>query len=43
VYQWGFASWLAPKNASLLFALCFTGLWLGLLLLLRWRNIVIKV
>ena len=31
IYQSLFASWLSPVNASLAFALCFVGLWYGIL------------
>jgi len=38
-----FASWLAPKNASLAFALSFVLLWLGILWVLDKRGIHFKV
>jgi predicted acyltransferase len=38
-----FASWLAPVNASLAFALCFVLVWLGLMWLLYRRGIFVKV
>jgi predicted acyltransferase len=38
-----FASWAAPINASLAFALCFVLLWLGLMAILYRRGIFIKV
>jgi len=38
-----FASWLSPINASLAFALAFVLLWLGLMWILYWRKIYIKV
>ena len=43
IYRSLFASWLAPRNASLLFAVCFVLLWLGILSLLRRRNIILKI
>ena len=38
-----FASWAAPINASLAFAVCFVLLWLGLMAILYRRGIFIKV
>ena len=38
-----FASWLPPKAASLLFALSFVMIWLGILALLQRRNIILKI
>ncbi len=38
-----FLSWLAPKNASLAFAVCFVLFWYLVLLLLQKRGIVFKV
>src|SRR4051812_42444955 len=38
-----FATWAAPVNASLAFALCFVLLWLGLMAILYRRGIFIKV
>jgi predicted acyltransferase len=38
-----FASWLAPVNASLAFAVCFVLVWLGLMWLLYRRGVFIKV
>jgi len=43
IYNHAFASWLAPNNASLAFAICFILLWLFLLWLLYRRNIIIKI
>lgn len=43
IYQAAFASWLPPRDASLAFALCFTGFWLLVLLALYRRNIIIRV
>ena len=43
VYKSLFASWAAPVNASLAFAVCFLLVWLGLMWLLYRRNIFIKV
>jgi predicted acyltransferase len=38
-----FASWASPINASLMFAVCFVLVWLGLMWILYRRNIFIKV
>jgi predicted acyltransferase len=38
-----FASWLAPRNASLAFALAFVGVWLAVLWVCYRRNIIFKV
>jgi predicted acyltransferase len=38
-----FASWLAPRNASLAFALTFVGVWAGLLWVAWRRNLILKV
>ena len=43
IYRNFFASWAAPVNASLAFALCFVLLWLGLMWVLYRRGIFIKV
>jgi predicted acyltransferase len=43
IYRTFFASWLAPMNASLAFALAFVAFWYGVLLLLQRRNILFKV
>jgi len=43
VYRELFASWLAPKNASLAFALAFVLVWLGILVVLDRRGIHFKV
>ena len=43
IYQAGFASWLAPENASLAFALAFVLFWYGILYLLYRRDIILKV
>ena len=43
VYQHFFASWLAPLNASLAYAVCFVLLWLGLMAILYKKKIYIKV
>ncbi|MFL5614749.1 MAG: acyltransferase family protein [Gemmatimonadaceae bacterium] len=43
IYQSLFASWLTAVNASLAFALCFVGLWFGILLVLYRRRIFLKV
>ena len=43
IYQSGFASWLAPENASLLFALCYVLFWLGVMAVLYRKRIILKV
>ena len=43
IYQTAFASWLAPLNASLAFALSFVAFWYGVLYLLHRRGIVFRV
>lgn len=43
VYREAFASWLAPKNASLLFAIAFVMLWYAILAVLYRRGVVVKV
>ena len=43
IYETAFASWLDPKDASLLFALCIVLLWLGILTLLYRKKIFLKV
>jgi predicted acyltransferase len=43
IYRTLFESWLAPRNASLAYGLCFVGLWYGLLRLLERRGIILKV
>jgi len=43
IYDVAFASWLAPKNASLAFALAFVGLWLAILWVAWRRNFIFKV
>ena len=43
LYQTLFSSWLAPRNASLAFALAFVLFWYGILYLLYRRNIILKV
>ncbi len=43
VYRGGFASWLAPRNASLGFAIGFVALWYGILRLLERRGVILKV
>ncbi|HMC55486.1 MAG TPA: DUF5009 domain-containing protein [Gemmatimonadaceae bacterium] len=43
IYRSVFASWLAPVNASLAFAVTFVLFWLGVLTVLYRRNIVLKV
>ncbi|MGQ0714739.1 MAG: acyltransferase family protein [Gemmatimonadaceae bacterium] len=43
IYDAAFASWLAPMNASLLYALCFVLLWFGILAVLHRKRIFLKV
>ncbi len=43
IYKNLFASWAAPLNASLLYAVCFVLLWLGLMTILYRKKIFIKV
>jgi predicted acyltransferase len=43
VYDAAFASWLAPRNASLAFALAFVGFWLAILWVAWRRNFIFKV
>ena len=43
MYDHWFASWLPPRNASLLFAICYVLLFLGLMWELYRRRIVIKL
>jgi predicted acyltransferase len=43
IYRGGFASWLAPRNASLAYALGFVALWYGILKLLERRGIIFRV
>jgi predicted acyltransferase len=43
IYQSLFGSWLSPVNGSLAFALCFVGLWYGILVVLYRRKIFLKV
>lgn len=43
IYRSMFASWLAPKNASLAFAICFVLLWLAILTVLYRKRIILKL
>lgn len=43
IYDAGFASWLAPMNASLLYALCFVAFWFAILWVLHRKGIFLKV
>jgi len=43
LYETLFASWLPPKDASLLFAACIMLVWLGILTILYRRKIFLKV
>ncbi|HEV8612204.1 MAG TPA: hypothetical protein VGQ73_01765, partial [Gemmatimonadales bacterium] len=42
-YRGAFASWLAPRNASLAYALAFVLLWYGILRILERRGIILRV
>ena len=43
IYRGAFASWLAPRDASLAFAICFVLFWYAMLRALERRGIVFKV
>jgi predicted acyltransferase len=43
IYSGLFASWLPPLRASLAFAIAFILLWLGLMWILYWRKIYIRI
>jgi predicted acyltransferase len=43
IFEGGFASWLTPHDASLLFAVSYVLLWLGIMWLFYRRNIFLKV
>ena len=43
IYDSAFASWLAPMNASLLYAVCFVLLWLAILGALHNKKVFLKV
>jgi predicted acyltransferase len=43
IYQTAFASWLAPLNASLMFAVSFVTFWYGVLYVLHRKGIVFRV
>ena len=43
IYDHAYASWLAPNNASLAFAISFILLWLFLMWLLFRKNVIIKI
>jgi predicted acyltransferase len=43
IFDHAFASWLAPVNASLAFALCFVAFWVGVMEVFYRRRIFIKV
>jgi predicted acyltransferase len=43
IYDSGFASWLAPMNASLLYALCFVAFWFAILWVLYRKGVFLKV
>ena len=43
IYKNFFLSWLAPLNASLLFAIAFVTLWLGIMSIFYYKRIFIKL
>jgi predicted acyltransferase len=43
IYQTFYASWLEPRNASLLFAITFVLVWFGILWVLYRRRIFVKL
>src|SRR5688572_32633933 len=43
IYEPVFASWLAPMNASLLYALCFVAFWFVILGILYRKGVFLKV
>ena len=43
IFRSVFASWLAPRNASLGYALCFVALWFLLLRVLERRGLMLRV
>ena len=43
IYQTFYASWLEPRNASLLFAITFVLVWLAILWVLYRRRIFVKL
>jgi predicted acyltransferase len=43
IYHQLFLSWAQPVNASLAYAIVFIMLWLGLMWILYWRRIIIKI
>jgi predicted acyltransferase len=43
IHDFAFASWLAPMNASLFYALCFVGVWFLILWLLHRKRVFLKV
>jgi predicted acyltransferase len=43
IYETGFAPFLAPRNASLAFALAFVLFWYGILYLLERRAVAFRV
>jgi predicted acyltransferase len=43
IYQAAFASWLAPRNASLAFAICFVLFWYVIVYVLYRKQIFLKV
>ncbi len=43
IFREGFASWLAPRNASLLYALAFVGVWYLILSFMQKRGMIVKL
>ena len=43
IYDAGFASWLAPMNASVLYAVCFVAFWFAILRALYKKGVFLKV
>ncbi len=43
IYRTAFGSWLAPRNASLAYAIAFVALWYGILRVLERKGVVLKV
>lgn len=43
IYEGAFASWLAPVNASLAYAVAFVAVWYGILLVLERKNLIFRL
>lgn len=43
IFREAFASWLTPRNASLLYALAFVGVWYGILSFMQKRGMIVKL